>query len=239
MTANSILTMPSFTSTAIIQICVVIGIALFSSCSNSSRLSDDTEGLDFQASRPLPADQGVGSDYKTSVGDALEVFVLEDSSFNGRYVIRPSGDVIIPRLGRIAVAQLSLKQVEEAGQKELQTTQLKKATVIVDPVTITGNSELGVQSGVTVYLSGCIAKTGRQFVPSIAGNSVTALQAVVNAGGFSSFANKKKSFLLRRQVMGGSQRIVLNFAAIEEGEANDVQLMEGDMIVVPQKMFGL
>lgn len=39
--------------------------------------------------------------------------------------------------------------------------------------------------------------------------------------------------------MGGSQRIVLNFAAIEEGEANDVQLMEGDMIVVPQKMFGL
>ncbi len=231
--------MPSITSSSIVKICLLISAVFSSSCSNSSKISDDIEGFDLQAAETQSAGAGLGADYKTNVGDALEVFVLEDSSFNGKYVIRPSGDIIIPRLGRIPASQLSLKQVEEAVQRELQLTQLKKATVIVDPVTRTGNSELGVQSGVTVYLSGCIAKTGRQFVPSIAGNTVTALQAVVNAGGFSSFANKKKSFLLRRQAMGGSQRIVLNFSAIEEGKSNDVQLMEGDMIVVPQKMFGL
>jgi protein involved in polysaccharide export with SLBB domain len=228
-----------YTFISVFKLCLVGYVALLSSCSNSSKVSDDVEAFHFQASNPQSPANEVGLDYKTNVGDSLEVFVLEDSSFNGKYTIRPSGDIIIPRLGRISASQLSLKQVEEAVQKELQLTQLKKATVIVDPVTRTGGLDLGVQSGVTVYISGCVAKTGRQFVPSIAGNSVTALQAVVNAGGFSSFANKKKSFLLRRQSMGGSQRITLNFSAIEDGTSDDVQLTEGDMIVVPQKMFGL
>lgn len=228
-----------FTLISFFKFCLVGCVTVLLSCSNSSKISEDLEAFDYQAANPQSPTDLLGLDYKTNVGDTLEVFVLEDSSFNGKYTIRPSGDIIIPRLGRISASQLSLKQVEEAVQKELQLTQLKKATVIVDPVTRTGALDLGVQSGVTVYISGCVAKTGRQFVPSIAGNSVTALQAVVNAGGFSSFANKKKSFLLRRQSIGGSQRIALNFIAIEDGKSDDVQLREGDMIVVPQKMFGL
>lgn len=210
------------------------------SCANQGNKDAGLDGIDFPMMQQAGLQSGAADgSYRTSIGDTVEIFVLEDSSFNGRYVIRPSGDIIIPKLGRVTAAGLGLKELEGSVQQQLQATQLKKATVIADPVSRSGGTESAVQAGVTVYISGSVAKTGRQFVPSVAGNAVTAFQAVINSGGFTSFANKKKSFLLRRQGYGGSQRIVLNFSAIEEGKAEDIPLQEGDMIVVPQKMFGL
>jgi len=37
-------------------------------------------------------------------GDNIEIFVVEDASFNGRYQVRRGGYIILPAVGRIAVA---------------------------------------------------------------------------------------------------------------------------------------
>jgi len=37
------------------------------------------------------------------VGDTLEIVVLEDPSFNGKVVVRESGDIILPKVGRVRV----------------------------------------------------------------------------------------------------------------------------------------
>ena len=68
------------------------------------------------------------------IGDAIDIFVLEDSSFNGLYVVRPSGDMILPKAGRIAVLGMSLAQVEASVKQVLEANQLTQATVIADPV---------------------------------------------------------------------------------------------------------
>lgn len=216
---------------------LLIIATLFASCSTNQGPDLDIDA--FQAA--APGGQGAltsPQSYRTSVGDTLDVFVLEDSSFNGKYVIRPSGDIIIPKLGRIGVVSMALTEVETAIARQLEATQLKKATVIADPVLRGAETGETVLAGLTVYLSGNVAKSGRKFVPFVAGSQVTAFQAVMDGGGFTNFANKKKSFILRKDQFGGTQRIPVDFVRIESGDLPDIPLRDGDMLVVPQKMFG-
>lgn len=212
-------------------------LSLFNLASCSTQSGGELDIDSFQA----PVTQGAVSsaDYRTTVGDTLDVFVLEDSSFNGKYVIRSSGDIIIPKLGRVPVVSMSLTEVEKAVQRQLEASQLKKATVIADPVLRGSDTGQTVLSGITIYLSGSVSKSGRVFVPFVAGSEITAFQAIMDAGGFSSFANKKKSFLLRKDGYGVTKRVALDFTKIEAGKSADVVLRDGDMLVVPQKMFGL
>ncbi len=211
--------------------------AVFVTSCNTGRNGLPNDG-DLQATRPS---QGIGSrGYQTSVGDALDVFILEDSSFNGMYVVRPSGDIILPKAGRIQVVNMTLEQVEASVRNVLQKNQLTKATVIVDPVRrgpAEGDNSAGV-AGLTVYLSGSVMKKGRCVIPFVGNGRVTAYQAITDAGGFAAFANKQKSYVLRRDPTGMTQRIPVNFVTIERGQDRDVILQDGDTIVVPQKVFG-
>lgn len=189
-----------------------------------------------EAPMPLPAQQIPSSDnYRIQVGDAIDVFVLEDSSFNGTFAIRPSGDIIMPKVGRVGVQGLSLTEAEARIKQTLQANQLKQATVIVDPGT---RGEVGVGGGMTVRMSGEIVQTGRVTVRPLGESPVSAYQAVVDAGGFKPFAHKRKSYILRNSA-SGVMRIDVNFEAIESGKAQDPAVKEGDCIVVPRKTFGL
>ncbi|HYF37550.1 MAG TPA: polysaccharide biosynthesis/export family protein [Prosthecobacter sp.] len=177
--------------------------------------------------------------YRTSIGDALDLFVMEDSSFNGQYIVRPSGDIIIPKAGRIQVVNMTLSEVEAAVRQALQVNQLKQATVVADPVRRGAGTGESVSAGLTIYLSGNVATTGRKMVPFVGGGQVTAYQAVMDSGGFTPFANKRKSYVLRRDSGGRTHRIPVNFEKIETGSVADLPLQDGDMLVVPQKLIGL
>jgi polysaccharide export outer membrane protein len=203
---------------------------LFCAVSCSSHNRDGHEGIPM----PIPASErpSVGN-YKIQVGDLIDVFVLEDSTFNGTFVIRPSGDIIMPKVGRVGVQGLSLTEAEARIQQTLQGNQLKQASVIVDPGT---RGETG--GGLTVRMSGEIGQTGRVTVRPLGEAPASAYQAIVDAGGFKPFANKRKSYILRNSASGVA-RIEVNFEAVEAGKADDPLLMEGDCVVVPKKMFGL
>lgn len=184
---------------------------------------------------PLPPSTlpSSGASYRIQVGDLIDVFVLEDGTFNGNFIVRSSGDIIMPKVGRVGVQGLSLTEAEGRIKSTLQANQLKQATVIVDPGT---RGETG--GGLTLRMSGEIAQTGRVTVRPLGDAPVSAYQAVVDAGGFKPFAHRRKSYILRNTPAGVS-RINVNFDAIESGKADDPALMEGDCIVVPKKTFGL
>ena len=199
-----------------------------------------TSPIDIEEPVPVRRGDDIGSQgYQTSIGDALDIFVLEDSTFNGTYVVRPSGDIIIPKAGRIQVVNMSLSQVETALKATLENTQLRQATVIADPVRRGASTEGQLAAGLTIYLSGNVVKTGRTLVPFVGGGQVTAYQAIMDAGGFAPFANKRKSYVLRRDGSSRTHRIPVNFELIEESKATDLTLQDGDMLVVPQKLIGL
>lgn len=185
---------------------------------------------------PLPPKPNVKiSGYQIQVGDTIDVFVIEDSSFNGQFVIRSSGDIIMPKVGRVALQGLALSEAEARIKQTLQSSQLREATVIVDPGT-RGSASGG--GGLTVRMSGEIGQIGRVTLQPLGNAPISAWQAVVDAGGFRPFAHKRKSYILRNSP-SGVVRINVDFEAIEAGQATDPPIAEGDCIVVPRKVFGL
>lgn len=196
------------------------------SCSSKSTL-----GVQLPAVEEI-SDSPSGDAYRIQISDSVEVFVLEDSSFNGQFNVRSSGDIIMPKVGRIKLQGLGLKQAEAEIKKVLELNHLRLATVIVDP-----GAKDSTDTGLIVRMSGSVQQTGRISIKRLGSGHVTAYQAIVEAGGFKPFAAKKKAYILR-QTQSGMIRINVNFDAIETGAQADVPLAAGDCIVVPEKTLG-
>lgn len=207
------------------------------SCTGSSPV---TEGI---AERPWTQggkSREVGPGFTFRPGDTLELYVLEDSTLDGKYPVRQTGDVIISRLGRVQAVGKTTGEIEKDIEIRLERTQLKEATVIVDTSTVFENStDASGRSKVAVYLYGQVVKQGLQEIPSIRGRSVTCLDAIIHAGGFGPFANKKKVTIVRKTIDQGNYTLPVDLKAVEEGHARDVELQAGDIIKVAAKIFGL
>jgi protein involved in polysaccharide export with SLBB domain len=194
-----------------------------------------------QAVKPGEAGTPQGRDYRIGLGDSLDLFVVEDPTFNENYTVRVTGDIVLSKVGRIPVLGLSLTEAEKVVASRLEVDQLKKATVVIDPVGRGGSSSKGgqVSAGLTIFLTGRLNKTGRVMVPFVGNSQVTAYQAVADCGGFAPFANKRKGVILRKLEHDRPPlRIPVDFQKVEEGTLMDPVLRDGDVILVPEKMFG-
>jgi polysaccharide biosynthesis/export protein len=175
--------------------------------------------------------------YRVKVGDQLDIFVLEDKSFNGSFPVRETGEIILPQLGRVYVLGLQLPEVEAAVKRQLEGSQLKVATVIADPTSSAALSGPHQPVGMSVRVSGRVTTPGRVTVPQLGNAPVTAFQAITEAGGLLPFADKKHAYLLRSNGLNVN-RIPVNLDHIEKGVEPDVPLQEGDTVIVPQKTLG-
>jgi len=193
-------------------------------------------GMEMIPSLPAQMEIGQRSGYRVKIGDQLDVFVLEDKTFNGSFGVRETGEIILPQLGRVLVQGLTLAEVELAVKRQLEKTQLKSATVIVDPSSSLASAAQPTM-GTIVRVSGRVVVPGRITVPQLGGNVVTAFQAVSEAGGTLPFADKKRSYILRPS-SGSVRKIPLNLQLIEDGSAIDVPIYDGDTIVIPPKVIG-
>ena len=63
------------------------------------------------------------------------------------------------------------------------------------------------------------------------------LQAVTKAGGTTEHAALKKVEVLRRRPDGSQETIPVNLKSILRGEAEDLVLEDGDVVVVPETYF--
>jgi len=160
-------------------------------------------------------------------GENLEVFVVEDASFNGRYPVRRGGYIILPAVGRIYVAGKSIKGAEEAVKTELQKTQLQHATVMIEKI-----DGADVESGPVIYLAGEF-KVPRPFrIPP--GTKATLVSLILSSGGVTDRADLSRVKLMR---------VAANKSVVEEinvqrmlaggGLSADISLNEGDVVLIP------
>jgi protein involved in polysaccharide export with SLBB domain len=162
-------------------------------------------------------------------GDNLEVFVVEDASFNGKFQVRRGGYIIMPALGRISVAGKSLAGAEDAVRTALETTQLQHATVMVEKV-----EGPDIETGPVVFLAGEFKNPRRFEIPP--GTKATVVNIILSSGGVTD-----KADLTRVKVM----RIIGNKSVVEEenvfnilqgintGLGSDLTLNNGDVLNVP------
>lgn len=209
-------------------------VSLISACQSKTNL--ELENASNITAEKIPQQEAHNS-FQVKLGQQLDIFVLEDKTFNGSYPVRETGEIIIPQLGRIYVLGMSLAEVESAVKRHLEATQLKVATVIADPSSSSGGASDKIMLGVAVRVSGRVMSPGRIMVPQLGSTPVTAFQAVTEAGGLLPFADKKRSYILRNDGLR-VKRIPVNFQKIEDGKESDIPVHEGDTIIVPQKVLG-
>lgn len=182
--------------------------------------------------------------YAFQVGDQLELFVREDLTLNGSYVVREGGYIVIPRAGRVNVAGLTRDEAEPRLKEFLQKTQLKEATVIVERTPAAGAATgLVTSSGqsiprVLVYMTGSVPRTGGHSIPVPPGKSVGVYEALLISGGMGKFAKTDQVEVFRFDAAGKRKKAVVDLRPIMKGEADDPPISEGDIINVPAKVFG-
>lgn len=86
-----------------------------------------------------------------------------------------------------------------------------------------------------VYVTGSVKKPGT--MPILPDDELTAYTAVLRAGGFVRFANRRKIFVLRDRGNGEKQRIDVNIKSVNKGKSNDVILEPKDIVVIPERFF--
>jgi len=170
--------------------------------------------------------------YKLRTGDRVSFQIIEDREPAKSLLVADSGELDVPYLGRIAAADRTCKQLADELKQLLEKDYFYHATVIVG--LDTANKFLG-----RIYVWGQVRNQGP--IDIALNENLTAGKAVLRAGGFAEFANKKRVKLIRNvaETPNTKQIIELNMVAIlEEGAVErDVVLRPDDLIIVPSRLI--
>ena len=184
--------------------------------------------VDPLAPKPYVADDK----YKLRAGDRVSFQIIEDRDPPKSLLVADSGELDIPYLGRISAADRTCKQLADELKQLLEKDYYYHATVIIG--LDAANKFLG-----RIYVWGQVRNQGP--IDIALNENLTAGKAVLRAGGFAEFANKKKVKLIRNAAAepNNKQIIELNMVAIlEEGAVErDIVLQPDDLIVVPSRLI--
>lgn len=173
--------------------------------------------------------------YQVQSGDTLGIEVLEDSSLNRSVLVLPDGRINFPFAGSLRVAGQTAEQIEATVTAAIQSNFANPPTVFVSVsprVDLLDPDLLDDEETIDVYFVGAVNRPGLVEVQE----GTTLLQAVAIGGGVSRFAAIKR-IQLRRTDAAGVQRVtILNYKALADGAiTNDIELRDGDVILVPER----
>jgi polysaccharide export outer membrane protein len=153
--------------------------------------------------------------------------------------VADSGELDAPYIGRIAAADKTSKELAAELKTLLEKEYYYHATVII--ALDAANKVLG-----RIYVTGQVKNQGP--IDMAINEHLTASRAVMRAGGFGDFANKKRVKVIRGggSAAGGAtstakQTFELNMAEILDGgkTEKDILLQPDDWIIVPSRLINL
>lgn len=184
----------------------------------------------------------VADDTAFMPGDLLELFVKEDPTLNGSYPVREGGYIVIPRAGRIFVAGLDRSTAEARVKTSLQSSQLTEATVLVErtPSSSVGGDALSSVAipKVMVFLTGAVSRPGAHQIPLVSDRQPGLYEVILITGGLGRYAKEEAIEILRTDSSGKRHHATIDLRAIRNGLSPDPAVSAGDVIHVPEKVFG-
>ena len=161
--------------------------------------------------------------YRIQVGDILNVNFFKTTELNQTLTVGPDGDLYLPLVGRIRVAGRTVDEVTE----ELIEGFSKE---LINPQITVSVAEF---SGLFVHVAGEVASPGLQPYTG----QLTAMQAIMDAGGFADRGRKKTVLLIRRDKDGKPVGTIIDVKAmLKKGQfERDIPLAPSDIIFVPLK----
>jgi polysaccharide export outer membrane protein len=198
---------------------------IFLACAPFRVAAQETGGAPSSEKKSVSAPDRDGSnndsvaDPKTYVigpEDVVYVKVWREADLSGDHMVRPDGRISLPLVSDVEAAghtpeQLA-KMIADGLSKYMNQPEVSVAVRAI-------NSKF-------YFIQGEVLKPGKYplLIPT------TVLQALVNAGGFQEFANRKKIVVMR-----GEKRHKFNYKDVIKGKNLDqnIELMNGDLIIVP------
>lgn len=167
--------------------------------------------------------------HKLLPGDRVSFQITQDRTNAMPLLVAESTELDIPYLGRINVAGKTCKELADNVTTLLEKDYYHKATVIIGLDVIT--KVLG-----KVYIWGPVRTQGPIEIP--ANENFTVGKAILRAGGFGDFANKKEIKVVRKTATGNVTLTVNMVDVLEKGKTEtDITLEPEDLIIVKQRAF--
>ncbi|HEX4457489.1 MAG TPA: polysaccharide biosynthesis/export family protein [Polyangia bacterium] len=162
-------------------------------------------------------------DTSLGVGDSFEVRVFGEPDLTGVYRVGAEGNITFPLIGDVHVDGLDAQAAARLIASKLKQGMLRdpQVTVLVKE-----------QTSKKIYVLGQVGKPGTfTYTPSM-----SVVEAITIAGGFSPLAAKNDTTLTRNE-SGKKTTLRVPVADIGEGRARNVYLQPGDIISVPERLF--
>ena len=168
---------------------------------------------------------------KLGPGDHVLYRVIEDEEDPRSLTITDSGDLEVPYLGLVHAAGKTSLQLAKEVKGLLEKKLYYQATVIIA-------LELVNKTRVTgkVYVTGQVKNNGGYEIP--ANETLTVSKAILNAGGFSDFSDKKHVRLIRKTPQGDKTFYVNVLDVWERSKLDqDIVVQPGDTIFVDKRLL--
>jgi polysaccharide export outer membrane protein len=196
---------------------LLLGLPALASCSS-------------RPSSPAPAPVAASSqsaEYLIGPGDMLRIFVWQNPDLSVTVPVRPDGRVSVPLLQDVEAAQKTPSQLAEEIKTGLSKfVQQPEVTVIV--------MEFVGPYSEQVRVVGEAVKP--QAIPYRTRMSV--LDVMIAAGGLTQFAAGNRAIIVRREGDRTEQVPVKLDNLLKDGDISaNVQMMPGDILVIPQSWF--
>ena len=163
-------------------------------------------------------------------GDRLSMRVVEDRKPPISLIVTDSGEVEVPLIGRVQAKGKTCKQLAYAIKEPLQREYYYKATVII------GLDFETLKSPGRVYVTGQVRNQGPLDIPP--DETFTVSRAIIRAGGFADFANKRRVRLVRKDGDKPKTIIVDLELVIKKGQTDKDPVVEpDDTIIVPERLI--
>jgi polysaccharide export outer membrane protein len=162
--------------------------------------------------------------------DYVSFRVVEDRDNESQLLrVNDNGELEVPYIGLVQAAGRTCRDLAYNIKIALEKEYYYHATVIL------AVDRVSEKSRGRIYVYGSVKGQGPQEIPP--DESYTVSKAVIRAGGFGDFANKRKVKLTRKD---GKDLTVDLKRIIEEGHTEeDVVLQPDDQIYVPQRLINM
>jgi protein involved in polysaccharide export with SLBB domain len=197
---------------ALILVCLALVL-----CALSAGCSHQPPPLD-----PIVSTPSRQTDVTLTPGDSVDIKFFYVPELNESQTIRPDGKLTMQLVGEVQAAGKTPDQLRQS-LFDMYTPQLKKPDVAV--------IVRGFQ-GRRIFVGGEVLSPGVLPMPG----PMTAIEAIMQAGGFNAKAAKIKAVILIRHKDGKRYGAELNFKdALKAREYEEFELEPMDIIYVPQK----
>ena len=167
---------------------------------------------------------------KLGSNDFISFRVVEDrDNESQRLRVNDNGELEVPYVGLVPARGKSCKELAYTIKSLLEKEYYYHATVIL------AVDRVSEKSRGRIYVYGSVKAQGPQEIPP--DENYTVSKAIIKAGGFGDFANKRKVKLTRKN---GQEYTVDLKRVIEEGKTDeDLELQPDDQIYVPQRLINM